>query len=529
MSYVKCMQYILLVVFSVFSSFVMSYIALATMIGPWMGPTLILIALLLSPLIRCTSEQLLLPVIGAAVGGIIATGMSSAFSTYYFLDKASFMYWMTHFKDSFSAMIFLIATAGLVAFTLVYYIEKYLIEDQKLAFPIGKLVYDIAESSDTKQSKKQLVYGFLSTIVYLMINTCMRYSIAAYQGCITLLSKCSYYCITVPAISFDMELLPMFLSIGFIAGSSMTVPLLLGSFLKILCVDTVHTTYFSYLSSMDFLLAFCSGLVVSGACISLIDTPKRLWTFFNKPSSVSLQNYSWKKMIHPLPIIALIMAFVCFKKYGFSSLEKLYIILFTCICIYQMVVIAGKIGLAFLGRFATFIMMPGLVFFGWTGLQATIVATFVELCGGTATELLFGYKTASCAQLDRSEVRRFQMVGIIISACSVALAFWLLVTHFQLGSEQLFAQRAQSRSLLIQAGQFDIMVVAIGCIMGLVLHVVKINTMLILGGLLMTPSMVLPLVFGGLLSRYIYHKERFEPLCSGIYATVSLWMIFNAL
>ena len=53
--------------------------------------------------------------------------------------------------------------------------------------------------------------------------------------------------------------------------------------------------------------------------------------------------------------------------------------------------------------------------------------------------------------------------------------------------------------------------------------------MLVLGGLLMSLYMIIPLVIGGLLSFTVAKKERFEPLCSGIYATNSIWMIITAL
>ena len=155
----KLVQLFFLLLFSVFSSFVMSYIALATMIGPWMGPTLILIGLLITSVLRrFTSHDMLLPVIGGSLGGIIATCISFSFPTYYFIDKDFFTAW----AENPILLIFIISTlsmaAGFFVLWIVDLIEKTLLDEQKLPFPVGKLVYDVA-ISDAGNSKKQLIVG----------------------------------------------------------------------------------------------------------------------------------------------------------------------------------------------------------------------------------------------------------------------------------------------------------------------------------------------------------------------------------
>ena len=108
----KLVQLFFLLLFSVFSSFVMSYIALATMIGPWMGPTLILIGLLITSVLRrFTSHDMLLPVIGGSLGGIIATCISFSFPTYYFIDKDFFTAW----AENPILLIFIISTLSMAA------------------------------------------------------------------------------------------------------------------------------------------------------------------------------------------------------------------------------------------------------------------------------------------------------------------------------------------------------------------------------------------------------------------------------
>ena len=528
--YMKVLQVFFLIVFSLFSSFVMSYIALATMIGPWMGPTLILLGLIITSTVRhFSSHDMLLPVIGGSLGGIIATCVSFSFPTYYFIDKDFFMEWASRPVPFIAVLAMLCMAAGFFALWIVSLVQKHLLEQQKLPFPVGKLVYDVSVSADSSSSKNQLITGVVGTTAYLMASIWLQAKTAWYTGSLYLLRSCRIGMVSIPSIKLDMSLFPMFVSIGFIAGHLMTIPLLIGALARITVVDTMHSVWFAHLADSDFMLPFCSGIVVIGAVLSIVETPKKLWQFLTTAQHGSVTAFSLKNYASGLALLALVLCISVFSYFKFSFVSQIYALIFTAVCTYQMVVIAGKIGMTLLGRFATFIMVPGLFLFSFTGMQATVIATFVELCGGTASELLFGRKTAELAQLDEKQVTYAQVLGIIIGSCAVAVAFWFLITHFQLGSEQLFAQRAQGRALVIQAGTFDMTVLALGACFGLVLHLLKINSMLVLGGLLMSLSMIVPLVLGGLLSFCVSKKERFEPLCSGMYATNSIWMIIWAL
>jgi hypothetical protein len=526
----KVLQIFFLIVFSLFSSFVMSYIALATVIGPWMGPTLILLGLIItSALRRFSPHDMLLPVIGGSLGGIIATCVSFSFPTYYFIDKDFFMEWASRPASFITLVAILCMAGGFFALWIVSIVQKNLLKDQKLPFPVGKLVYDVAVSSDSSGSKKQLLVGVLGTVMYSIINTALQLKTVCYAGSLYLLRSVRIGMLSIPTIKLDMSLFPMFVSIGFIAGHLMTVPLLVGAVAHFALVDVIRSMWFLHIPEADFMLAFCSGIVVVGAALSLIETPKKLWKFLTTTQHGSVSTFSLKQFVSGSVVFALIVCVGVFSYFKFSVPAQLYALVLTALFTYQMVVIAGKIGMALLGRFATFIMVPGMFIFSFTGMQATVIATFVELCGGVASELLFGRKTAELADLDEKQVTHAQVIGIIVGSCAVAVAFWFLITHFQLGSEQLFAQRAQGRALTIQAGSFDVSVLAIGACFGIALYLLKINSMLVLGGLLMSLSMIIPLVLGGALSLYVNKKERFEPLCSGIYATNSIWMILGAL
>lgn len=512
----------------------MSYITLATPIGPWMGPTLALMGTVLLRVFAqyITKEAMILAVISGSLGGILATAVSFSFPTFYFLNPTLFNQWASRPFSFIAALAALAGAGGVLGLWVAYLSSDQLLKKEALPFPVGKLVYEIATSGEQKSKTKQLFGGFFGTFVYCITQATSWFKTTIAASPLVLVSKLKLNYITFPAVQVDLGLLPMLWSIGFIAGHLITIPLLVGTLARIFIADLLQAWYFSYLSSSEFLLAFCSGMVLSGAVESLVITPQKMWKFFrNRSAKTSSHNHLHivKFILRPSVIFNLILFFSVLSYFNFSLLAQLYLIIFSGICTYQIVVIAGKIGMALLGRFATFVMLPGLFLFGFNGMQVAIVATFVEICGGVATEALFGLKTAQLANIKKKDVMYMQIFGMIISSVIVAVVFWFLVTHFQLGSAQLFAQRSQARALLVQAGNFDYTVVALGLFFGFILKRFKMNPMLVLGGLLMSLSLTIGLVAGGLSTFFFKKKEELEPLCSGMFAANSLWMIVHAL
>ncbi len=111
---------------------------------------------------------------------------------------------------------------------------------------------------------------------------------------------------------------------------------------------------------------------------------------------------------------------------------------------YQIVTIAEKIGLVLLGRFATFVMVTAMFLFNLDMVQLVFIATFVEICGGVATDILFGRKVARLSAIDHAQIKRYQYLGLVTSEFSVGLIFWLLINRLPLGSPELFEERTQA-------------------------------------------------------------------------------------
>ncbi len=221
------------------------------------------------------------------------------------------------------------------------------------------------------------------------------------------------------------------------------------------------------------------------------------------------------------------MLFLRYFQFSFASILFLYVASFACV--YQIAIIAGKIGLAPLGRFATFVMVPAMLFFQLNLIQIVFVATFVEICGGVAADILFGRKMARLGNIDRRTIALYQYAGLIVSSLVVGIVFWFLIHQFQLGSPELFAYKAKTRQLLIHAHQFNYLVLLLGAVFSFCLKYVKVNPTLVLGGLLMPINISLGLIFGGFLTFLVADREEWDPFWSGVFASNSIWMLIRAI
>ncbi|MFI5332698.1 MAG: OPT/YSL family transporter, partial [Candidatus Babeliales bacterium] len=228
-------------------------------------------------------------------------------------------------------------------------------------------------------------------------------------------------------------------------------------------------------------------------------------------------------------IVVLLMAVVFFSWFNFSIPLQLYLVLFTALCTYQLLVIGGEMGMAPVGRFATFVMMPALFIFKPNYEQLTIISTFVEVCGGVAVDILFGRKLAHLAGIESKKVKAFQWFGLIISSLVVGIIFWILITKFGLGSTGLIAQRSQTRALTIQFQNFDFYAMVLGALYGSLLKEFKVSPIMVLGGILMSMDSVILLILGGLVATLMRDAKEYQVFWSGVFAVNSIVMIITAL
>ena len=538
---------LLSILLSIFSTTVMSYISMATPIGPWIAPTVVLIAMLLLNLMRVKDQvkPLSLIAVSGSVGGILATAAGFSLPTLYFLSPEIFASWMAspfYFAMVVTGLSFVAGFFGIVAADLL---EERLIVQDKLAFPIGQLVYKMIMASKQIKKAYELLIGFVSAAVFSFMQDGFGRISGFIPTTITLVPACNVAMFSVPLIRFDIW--PMLWAIGFVTGHVIAIPLAVGAIAKIILVDPLNMVWFDYLSSVEFVLAFCSGMVLYGAVISFTALPSMLsggvrWIQPSCLASARLlrrtgarrirswwtqKNYFRSSLLFEGGVAFFSGAlFLSYFQFSIASILFLYVASFACI--YQIAIIAGKIGLAPLGRFATFVMIPAMLMFRLNEVQIVLVATFVEMCGGVAADILFGRKMARLAEVDRRTVRWYQYGGLIVSSLVLGVVFWLLINHLQLGSPQLFAYKAQSRQLLIHARQFDYLVLLLGGLFSFFLKYIRVNPILVLGGLLMPINISLGLIFGGILTSLVKDREEWEPFWSGVFASNSIWMLLRS-
>lgn len=522
---------LLSVVLSIFSTAVMSYISMATPIGPWIASTLVLIAMLVFKLFRqYSSEKIALVTAAGSVGGILATALGFSFPTLYFLDTSLFNSWMANPYYFVAVLAAFSLAAGWFGFWIANVVEHKFIVEEALAFPIGQLTYKMIAAQQQVRKAWELLVGFVGTAVFCIVQD----GIFAFKGVIpktvALIKPTSISIFKIPLIPLDIW--PLLWAIGFVTGHVIAVPLAVGALSKIVVLEPINHHFFANIPTIEFVLAFCSGMVLSGALQGLIDTPsllykgiKKLWA--GQSSSRSLSGIKLPYIIEAVAVTACACAFLTY--FGFSVIAQIYLLVFSFICTYQIALIAGQIGLAQLGRFATFVMVPAMFLFNLNFVQIVIIATFVEICGGVAADILFGRKMAHMAHISHNKVKAYQYLGLVVSALTAGVVFWLLINHFKLGSADLFAQRAQARQLLIDVKSFNYCVLLIGMVFGLILKFAKMNPMLVLGGLLMPLNISVGLMIGGFLTKLTKDKEEWYPFWSGVFASNSVWMLIKAM
>jgi hypothetical protein len=526
---------------SIFATAVMGYISMAMPIGPWIAPTIVLLALLCTNLFRLTvrNAHIALITVASSIGGILATGFGFSLPALYFIDPDLFTQWMQSPAYFCFLLTVLALAAGACSFCIAELLEEKLLVEEKLEFPVGHLVATMIAAGNQLRKAYELLVGFAGATLFVILQD----GIGAWRGFIpkslVLLSTIRVGAVVTPPVVFDLW--PLLWAIGFVTGHLIAMPLAIGALAKPFIVDPINRLFFASVPDVQFMFVFCSGMVLFSSLTSFLGLKKSIKQLYqwiknwqNAPASSRFTLRAGLSGVQTVEMSVLVFsALLLLKFFGFTVLQELYLVLFTAFFTYQMVVIAGKWGIAPLGRFATFVMVPAMLLFNLSFTQIVVIATFVEVCGGVAVDLLVGRKIGQLIKVDRAAIKRYQYLGLLISALSIGVVFWLLITACSLGSAELFAYKAQSRHLLInglvRGTAFNWMVLLVGAAFSFLLSWVKVNPMLVMGGLLMPLNLSLGLIFGGLLALVLKNRQEWEPFWSGVFAANSLWMIVRAL
>ena len=211
--------------------------------------------------------------------------------------------------------------AGLCALWIVDYYQKSLIDEQKLAFPIGQVMHSMIAVQKEVKKAYELLVGVVGTAIFCALQDGIGFIKGFIPKSLLLFSPVTIQGFVLPALRFDLW--PMLWAIGFITGHVIAIPLAVGALANIGLVNPVHSYFFSNLSSVEFTLAFCSGMVVVGAFFGFVGLPSLIKkTFFALKSQTLKGNFKiqrWQTVIEGAFALAMAVIFLTYFKFSFSS------------------------------------------------------------------------------------------------------------------------------------------------------------------------------------------------------------------
>lgn len=534
--------------FSVISAAILSYISMATMVGPWIAPMLVLLTSLLMKLRKKKSmleikQEIIAIQAIAAGGGIIAVGVGFALPVLYFLDQHIFTAWIQnppHFCQLISGVCL---AAGSLGIFLGRCFAPSLVDSENLPFPVSRLTYQVMIIKSQLKQTISMFAGFFSAVAVCFFRD-------GIQGFAKFIPRTMYFFQGTFGTIFEFSIWPTLWAIGFTIGPKIVSPLLVGLASRYLVLIPLNGYFFPSMTTSSFITAFCSGLVLSELILGILHNP----TFFYKRishyvqgvlhfPSESLSYYTSRKqgkqptedssfltiLSHVEPLFALVSSIALLWYLNFSIPAQIALIVFTSIATYEISYIGSEIGLLQLGRFSAFVLIPMMLLFNLNFIQITAICVFFNICAATASDLLFDYKTGSFCSMKRTQLHAAQWIGLFATSLSIGIILYLLFTHLKLGSAQLFAARGQSRALLVKSLNLDIYVVSLGFLYGIILKKLKISPTMTFGGIIMPNRITFGLTIGGLLSLIPKNKEKYIPFCSGVFASEALWVLLSIL
>lgn len=516
------------IILTFFSVAILSYVSIATMMGPWIAPTLVLLATIIAKFRGYNRskknhlQDLLLIQAIAAGGGVIAVGVGFSLPILFFLDQQLFNNWLSDITHFCTLMGVICLVAGGLGIVWGQYISSHLINRINLPFPTSQITYQLAALPSKDRHIKQLLWGGVGTFLISLF----RDGIGAIQGCIPKVIKFCWGHLAFP-------IWPTMWVIGFTAGQTIALPLLVGLITQKLLAYAV-TVYSFGLAREAFVTAFCAGLILSEICLGGLSMLLKLR---NKQKS-SRQALFDRVMQHLrsvwqylcassyVTLAVVVAASALFFYFNFSIPAQLMYFVLLFLATYEISFLGAEIGLVPFGRFSTFILIPFMLLFKFSYVQLTFLCVFFSVCAASASDFIFDDKIGDLGGLDKKKLYAAQWIGLVAASLSIGIILYLLLTHLSLGSPEFYGQRGQSKALMIKSLDFNLYVVGVGFVYGLLLKRFGIAPLMTFGGIIMPSNITIGLLAGSLLSRYV-QVDRYIAICSGVLVSEVIWIMIS--
>lgn len=542
--------------FAVVSTGVLLYVSMTTGLGPWMAPTLVLVGGIVLRFFSSATAQarqhdlVIVQAIGST-GGAIATAVGFSLPTFYFLQPHLFQKMLEH-PGTFSTLLgMLVLVAGWWGIWVARLQAPRLLRNESLRFPVSSAIYDTIVSQSQKAAAWLLGSGAAAAGIIGFLRD-------GFGRVAPVVSRTWYVGSGFLGTALPLELLPVGWAIGFLAGLPIVLPLLVGMVSKyaIAWPLNAHSQFlpfslFEPLSTLDFSFAFCSGIILSQTIESFLAVPQQLSQSFRKywdrwtGNDWTTEVKKWVRagaIDESVPLEAgRLYSFLCRNEWlivigasvaaltylSFPFLAQVMLLVLSFLFIQHLNRFACRTGLGSYGRYMTFTMVPIMLSTAVTQWHITLLCVFVGIAGSASVDMLFSYKVATTVGMQTSRIHRAQLLGVLVTAASIGILFWVLCTHFELGSAPLIAHRSRARALLLHSFHFHWIVLCLGGLYGMLLKRLGINPVLAFGGLIMPNAITIALSLGALIRALTRHAKTYTPFWSGVFAGDALWVLLT--
>jgi len=501
----------LAIIFSVFSTGMMSYLAMSTQIGPWIAPVFgVVIMILIMPFFNAQwfRKHAIIMISAGSVGGMIGICLGFSLPSFYFMHRTLFEYWIrnpVYFCMIIAAFVFV---AALYAFLLAYILRNYFLVRTHPEFPMSKLIYDVIYVDKSKFTRLMMLVGLFLSGFWNILSSVGNFGLSSYS-------------------SF-MHMAPLLSSVGFMTSLNTSVPILIGLITRVVILQMVHIYIPNNLTDHAFLITFCSGMLFSWFVTYSINfwNKKTLDYWKNNSFFLKVISQKWFAIWYLVTAAAL---FILFTYWGMNVLLTFFILVMLMWIARYMVDIISEVGIIEIDTYVWFVLLSVVYFIPTASLSIIALSVFSMICLGLVIDFVFSYKLADLSGIDYKVITKYQVIAVITSACSAGLIFWYLNHVFDLGSFDLMANKAHEFDSIIKYGKYNYKIFLAGFGFTLFLRHFTKHILTITGGVLMSPFVSAILIASGAFARLIKNREKLYPVCFGVYAGHMLWMILAAL
>ena len=494
-------------VFSILSTGLMSLIVMHMPLGPWVGPLFVVVCMaIIIPFVsrKWFQHHAIITIASSSIGGMIGLALGRTLPSFYFLYKEQFLQWVDQPLLFIGTIVAVVICAGGLAFFIAYLIKDYLILDEKLPFPMSKVVYNIVSVDRYDQVHTMMWAGIgissVWNIVIMGIKFVFHRSMATYH------------------------MMPMLLSIGFVAGDLNVVPMTIGLVNRTI-LFWLRDHYFATMHKKEFLVLFCLGML----SVQIVNTVAKI--IFKHFMHVTYALHGIKlHVITTRSVVCfttvLLPSSVVLYLFGITWLQQLFIIPLLFLIGFNIAKIIGQIGIVSIDGFLWCVLLVMMYFFtALSSINFLFIAVFASICLCVVIDLSFSYKLASLASITYRRLLPYQLVGFVVAAIASGCIMWYYAQSFDVQSLHHFAPDARDLDAVINFGTFNYKVFVCGIVSGLIMIATGQRLLVVIGSTFISAVESLLLIVAGIFAHFMPKRERYFPLCFGMYAAHVIWMI----